>query len=50
MSKHKINDEDSNDGNYYGNIEEEIQLTGKGGWRRVKLKEMSSFPPFLWLE
>lgn len=30
MSKHKINNEDSNDSNCYASIEKEIQLTGKG--------------------
>lgn len=30
MSKYKINEEDSQDGNCYGNVDEEIQLIGQG--------------------
>lgn len=40
VSKYRINDEDSNDGNCSGNVEEEIQLLGKViHW--VQLKKVS---------
>lgn len=48
MSKYRINDEDSNDGNFSGNTEEEIQLLGQGD--PLGTIEEGIFPPFLWLE